>query len=145
MTRRFSDFEDLELFDPMCMHRRSPVTDEEAELLEALCLTAMPGPLAVDDAAEGDNAVVAILPDGRVIVSLSAPVEQTEDPDAVRANAELICKARHMLLRLLRERRGWARQREELLSKVRDLEAALEAAIATEQPSSAASARHRPR
>ncbi len=113
-----------DVFDPLCVERSAPMKDEEAAVVEALCLAATPGPLVVDDEVEGEGAVVVSLPDGRLIVSLTAPVEQTDDLEASHANAQLICKARYLLLRLLRDRRRWNKQRELLLDRIRTLEAA---------------------
>jgi len=42
------------------------------------------------------------------------------------ANAQLICEARCVLLRLLRDREQWKRQEEGLLKKIRELEEQLE-------------------
>ncbi|NIP87090.1 MAG: hypothetical protein GTO03_16620, partial [Planctomycetales bacterium] len=50
-----------DIFDPLCIERSAPLCDEEAALVEALCLAASPGPLVVDDQAEGDGAVVVSL------------------------------------------------------------------------------------
>ncbi|MHC4178511.1 MAG: hypothetical protein ACYSWU_13455 [Planctomycetota bacterium] len=113
------------VFDPLCIERSAPVDDEEAALVEALCQAATPGPLVIDDEVEGEGAIVVSLPDGRMIVSLTAAVEQTRDEVATRANAQLICKARFLLLRLLRDRQQWKEQREFLLERIRTLEAAL--------------------
>ena len=60
-----------------------------------------------------------------MIVSLTAGVNQTEDEDLTHANAELICKARYALLRLLRDRQQWQAEKEHLLERIRTLEAAL--------------------
>ena len=117
--------DELEIFDPLCVERSSPMGDEEAAIVEALCLAATPGPLVVDDQVEGDGAVVVSLPDGRLIVSLTASVEHTEDDGVTHANAQLICKSRYLLLKLLRDRRQWKEQREFLLERIRTLEAAL--------------------
>jgi len=114
-----------DVFDPLCIERSSPIEDQEAELVEALCRAATPGPLVVDDQADGDGAAVVSLPDGRMIVSLAASVDQTRDEAVTDANAELICKARYLLLRLLRDRQQWKEQREFLLQRIRTLEAAL--------------------
>lgn len=113
------------MFDPLCIERSAPLDDEEATLVEALCQAATPGPLVVDDDAEGEGAVVVSLPDGRMIVSLTARVEQTHDAGVAHANAQLICKARYLLLRLLRDRQQWKEQREFLFERIRTLEAAL--------------------
>ena len=113
------------VFDPLCVERSAPMEDEEAAMVEALCHAATPGPLVVDDEVEGEGAVVVSLPDGRLIVSLTVPVEHTQSEEVSRANAELICKARYLLLRLLRDRQQCKEQREILLERVRALEAAL--------------------
>ena len=118
-----------QIFDPLCVERSAPMDDEEAALVEALCLAATPGPLVVDDQVEGDGAVVVSLPDGRLIVSMTASVEQTEDDGVTHANAQLICKARYLLLRLLRDRQQWKEEREYLLERIRTLEAALESQV----------------
>jgi hypothetical protein len=112
-------------FDPLCIERSPPMDDEEATLVEALCQAATPGPLVIDDGVEGEGAVVVSLPDGRMIVSLTAGVEHAKDEAVAHANAELICKARYLLLRLLRDRQQWKDQREFLLERVHTLEAAL--------------------
>lgn len=113
------------IFDPLCIQRSAPMEDEEAALVEALCTAATPGPLVVDDDAEGEGAVVVSLPDGRLIVSLTASAEHMQDEAVTHANAELICRARYLLLRLLRDREQWKEQREFLLERIRTLEAAL--------------------
>lgn len=115
-----------DIFDPLCVERSSPMEDEEAALVEALCRAATPGPLVIDDHSEGEGAVVFSLPDGRVIVSLTAPVEHSVDETVTHANAQLICKARYLLLRLLRDRRQWKEERDFLLERIRSLEAELE-------------------
>lgn len=94
-------------------------------MVEALCLAATPGPLVVDDETDGEGAVVVSLPDGRLIVSMTAPVTHTDDEAVTLANAQLICKARHLLLRLLRDRQEWKQQREFLQERIRTLETAL--------------------
>ncbi len=114
-----------DVFDPLCIERSAPMEDEEAALVEALCQAATPGPLVVDDEVEGEGALVVSLPDGRMIVSLTATVEQTHDEGVTHANAQLICKARYLLLRLLRDRQQWKEQREFLLERIRTLETAL--------------------
>ena len=128
MTRWREDLDELSdsaIFDPLSVERSAPMDDEEAALVEALCQAATPGPLVIDDQVEGEGAVVVSLPDGRLIVSLTAPVEQTEADGAAHANAELICKARYLLLRLLRDRQQWKEERDFLLERIRTLEAAL--------------------
>ena len=120
-----TEMSDSGIFDPLCVERSAPMDDEEAALIEALCQAATPGPLVVDDQHEGEGAVVVSLPDGRMIVSLTAGVNQTEDEDLTHANAELICKARYALLRLLRDRQQWKAEQKHLLERIRTLEAAL--------------------
>ena len=128
MNRWHEDADELGpggVFDPLCVERSAPMEDEEAALVEALCHAATPGPLVVDDDVEGDAAIVVSLPDGRLIVSLTASVDQTEADGVTHANAELICKARYVLLRLLRDRQQWKEEREFLLQRIRTLEIAL--------------------
>jgi hypothetical protein len=124
MTRWHHSAEELDrgdMFDPLCVERSAPLKDEEAAAIEALCHAATPGPLVVDDEAEGDAAPVVSLPDGRMIVSLTAGVGHVHDDATTDANAQLICKARYLLLRLLRDREQWKQQRECLLEKIRTL------------------------
>jgi len=113
------------LFDPLCVERSEPVNDEEAAEIERICLAATPGPMVVDDTADGDGSMVVSLPDGRVIVSLTTHAAHCEDEveAAIEANAKLICRARYFLLRLLRDRERWQRERAELLTKLERLEA----------------------
>ena len=118
-------FDRIGLIDPLRVERSAPVREEEAAWLERICEAATPGPLLVDDAADGSGVVVATLPDGRSIVSLS-PEAALDDEEALRANAQLICQARYMLLRLLRERDRWQTEREELLNRIAVLETVLE-------------------
>ncbi len=112
-------------FDPLCVERSAPMDDGEAELIKALCETATPGPLVVDDDTEGEGAVVVSLPDGRIIISLAASIEHTEDDGVMDANAQLICKSRYALLRLLRDRQQWKHQKEFLENRIRTLETLL--------------------
>ena len=114
-----------DVFDPLCIERSAPMDDEEAAMVEALCQASTPGPLVVDDEAEGEGAVVVSLPNGRMIVSLSATAEHTRDEGVTHANTQLICKARFLLLRLLRDRQQWKEQRTFLLERIRTLETAL--------------------
>jgi len=112
-------------FDPLSVQRSAPIEDEEAAMVEAICLAATPGPLVVDDETDGEGAIVVSLPDGRLIVSMTAPVEHTGNEAVTLANAQLICKARHLLLRLLRDRQEWKLQQEFLQERIRTLETAL--------------------
>jgi len=115
-----------DIFDPLCVERSPPMSDDEAELIEALCLAATPGPLVVDDEAEGEGAVVVSLPDGRLIVSLTAGVQHSDDHSHCEANAQLICKARNLLLRLLRDRQRWQSELKFLTERIRTLETLVE-------------------
>lgn len=112
-------------FDPLCVERSAPVDDDEAALMETICREATPGPLAIEDSADGERAPVVSLPDGRLVVSLTASVEQANDDSIREANAQLICKARHFLLRLLRDRRQWQQQHDRLQQRIRTLESRL--------------------
>ncbi len=120
-------FADIDLFDPLRIERSTPIEDEEAALVEAICQEATPGPMLIDDDATGEGFVVATLPDGRHIISLAC-----DSPDDSRqtaeANAQLICRSRYLLLRLLRDRLRWQRERETLLDRIAVLEASTEIA-----------------
>lgn len=119
-------FEQDDVFDPHVVQCR-PVEDGEAEIVEAICLAATPGPLVTDDLSNGGGALVATLPDGRHIVSLRPPAGGPEDARSMAAaNAQLICEARSLLLRLLRDRRRWERREACLREKIRGLEALLD-------------------
>ncbi len=120
---RFSEELDRsDLFDPLCVERSAPLGDDEGERIEKLCRNATPGPFVVDDEVDGEAAVMATLPDGRLIVSLTDYVGHTEDNEVIQANAELICKARYLLLKLLRDRRCWKEERAVLEARVQYLE-----------------------
>ena len=97
------------------------IDDHVAKEIQILCHAATPGPLVVDDETDGEGAVVATLPDGSHIVSLTVPVQMTHDTIAVEANAELICHARDLLLRLLHCRQQWKHQEEVLRERIRVL------------------------
>jgi len=116
---------DSDIFDPLRVERSASISDREAADIEALCQAATAGPLLTDDETEGDGVVVASLPDGRHIVSLTAQ-SPAEHRSAVEANARLICKARYLLLRLLRDRARWRAERRRLCERMRALEATLE-------------------
>jgi hypothetical protein len=77
---------------------------------------------------EGEGAIVVSLPDGRLIVSRTATVEHTEDKAVTQANAELICRARYLLLRLLRDREQWKAERATLVKRIERLETELKGA-----------------
>jgi hypothetical protein len=110
-------------YDPLCVERSAPINDDEATAIEALCQAATPGPLVLDDATDGDGAPVVVLPDGRTVVSRTATVQSLVDPAVIGANAELICKARYYLLRLLRDRQRWQSERQALQARIAELEA----------------------
>lgn len=113
--------------DSVLLGRHGPVADDEADRFEAVCRAATPGPLVVDDTSEAEGVVVASLPDGRYVLSKSEEVVTQADAAATaEANAELICRARPMILRLLRDRQHWRRREESLLARIRSLEAKLE-------------------
>lgn len=115
--------EDSVITDSLLIERNTPVTDEEARRLEEICQEATPGPLVVDEKSEGGGAVIASLPDGRYVVSQGE--EGITPPDAVavaRANAELICRARSMVLRLLRDREQSKRREQALRQRIEFLE-----------------------
>ena len=77
----------------------------------------------MDDATVGDGTLVASLPDGRHIISL-AEEAFLDDRVVGEANARLICQARYLLMRLLRDRERWQRERERLLEQIRAAQAA---------------------
>ena len=108
-------FQDSDVSDPLSIERGPPMDDGEAAVIEALCLAATPGPLMTDDAAEGQGVVVATLPDGRHIVSIASEVSVIDAQTTAEANIQLLCRARHLVLRLLRDRRR-------LLDRIRELE-----------------------
>ncbi len=117
-------FEDGDSFDPLYFVRSRPVEDEEAELLEAICHAATPGPWVTDEASDGGGALVATLPDGRHVVSLR-PAEACL-ADARSANAQLICESPCLVLRLLHDRQQWKRKESGLLEKIQALEEQIE-------------------
>ena len=115
---------DSDIFDPLRVQRSASISEQEAANIEALCQAATAGPLLTDDQTEGDGVVVASLPDGRHIVSLTAQCPG-EHRFAAEADAQLICKARYLLLRMLRDRDRWQAERRRLCERIRALEAAL--------------------
>ena len=120
-------FQDSDISDPLRIERSSPMDDEEAAAVEALCLAATPGPLMADEAAGGHGVLVASLPDGRHIVSLTSEGCQSDAQCMAEANIQLICRARYLLLRMLRDRRQW-------LDRIQELEALLEGDHAHKAP-----------
>lgn len=128
MTLRDDDlFQDSDVTDPLRIERSHLMADEEAAAAEALCLAATPGPLMVDDATEGEGILVATLPDGRSIVSLACEARQVDADRMADANLQLFCRARYLLLRMLRDRGH-------LLDRIRDLEESLEAGQSEKAP-----------
>ena len=95
---------DSDISDPLRVERSGPIDDQEAAVIDALCHAATPGPLVTDDMAEGEGTLVASLPDGRSIISLSCEACEQDALQTAEANLQLICRARHLLLRLLRDR-----------------------------------------
>ena len=142
-------YDETEVFDPLRVERSRPVEDDEAALFETLCQAASPGPLVVDDHAAGEGVVVATLPDGRHIVSLrTAECFAADSPRTIAANAQLICEARFLALRLLRDREKWQRREKCLLEKIQSLKLELdEQREAVEEPEWTAASQHvtRPR
>jgi hypothetical protein len=129
-----NEFLDSDLHDPLRVERSAAVTDEEAAGIESLCREATPGPFVTDEETDAPGALIATLPDSRNIVSLTMPCPHDEpclDAQMINANARLICRARYMLLRLLRDRERWLAEREELLAKVRSFETETRAADGT--------------
>jgi hypothetical protein len=118
---------DSVITDPLLVERSKPVTEEEAKRFEEICQAATPGPLVVDDKSDGGGTVVATLPDGRFVVSHSVDPVTCSDPEAAaQANGDLICRARCIVLRLLRDRWQWKRREQGLLKRIDFLEAELE-------------------
>jgi len=115
------------LSESLLLGQGGPIGDEEAERFEAICRAATPGPLVIDDRSDGSGVVVASLPDGRHVVSHSEQMASQADAEATaEANAGLICRARCMVLRLLRDRQHWRQREKDLLERVRLLEAELQ-------------------
>jgi hypothetical protein len=120
-------FEGDDRFDPLYLVRSRPVEDEEADLIEAICRAATPGPWVVDDATEGCGTLVATLADGRNVVSVRPPESCLDGAwSAAVANAQLICEARCVVLRLVRDRRRWKRREKRLREKIEQLQEQLE-------------------
>jgi hypothetical protein len=118
-------FDEFDVADPMEHERIVPVDDEEAERFEAICRAATPGPLVIDDQSEGDGVLVATLPDGRLIVSQRS-LDERESHAAIDANAQLICRARCMVLRMVHDRLCWHEREQQLIEKIQRLESELE-------------------
>lgn len=98
------------------------LSSEEFDEIERLCEAAIPGPLVFDDSAVDDGALVATLPDGRNIVSLSDSLGYVPSSEAIEATGQLICRARTLLLRLVHDARCGHRERDRLLARIAELE-----------------------
>jgi hypothetical protein len=120
----------VDLCDPLQVERAAPITDEEAATIEELCEAATPGPLVIDDVANGEGIVVATLPDGRHLISRVVSHDPEENAQQLEANARLMCRARCYLLRLVRDRQRWQRTKERLLERISALEATLSKQVA---------------
>jgi hypothetical protein len=112
-------------FDPLQVERSRPVDDEEASQWEMVCQAASPGPLVIDDQADGGGVVVATLPDGRRLISRTPAGSPLDAMCLAEANTELICHARFWLLRLLRDREHGKRRERQLQQEVEELQARL--------------------
>lgn len=120
------EFDDCDMLDPVRVERSPKVEDMEAAVFEAICHSASPGPFVIDDHASGEGIVVASLPDGRLIISIGAAPPSEEDSEIqAEANARLICEARCMILRLLRDRERWYEKERDLLDRIAVLETRL--------------------
>jgi len=121
------DDEDSVITDPLLIERSKPVTDEEARDFEEMAQASTPGPLVVDDKSEGGDTVIASLPHGHSVVSQGEKVVTPADAvAAAKANAELICRARCIILRLLRDRRHAKRREQALRQRIEFLESEIE-------------------
>jgi len=138
MTHRFDcseelaeieDIRDSAVFDPLQVERLAPLTDQEADRIDELCQAASPGPLVIDDEAEGDGIVVATLPDGRHLIDMAVGDAPNEHRRHFAANAKLFSRARCYLLRLLRDRQDCQRQRQQLLERIAALESVLDRSV----------------
>ncbi|MHB8899285.1 MAG: hypothetical protein ACYC6Y_11110 [Thermoguttaceae bacterium] len=111
--------DDCDVFDPVCTQRSPRVEDEEAAEYAALCQSADPGPFVLDSQVGGEGNVVASLPDGQWIVSLSDQSLSEEDAEIqAEANVRLFCEGREMILRLLRDRERWYERERDLLEEI---------------------------
>jgi len=121
------ELDDCDVFDSVRIERKPQVEDCEAAVFEAICLTASPGPYMIDDRADGEGTVVATLPDGRLVVSIGTTQPADDDVQLeADANARLICEARCMILRLLRDREQAYERQRDLLDRINVLETRLE-------------------
>ncbi len=115
--------DDCDIFDPVRIERSPKVEDAEAAVFEAICQSASPGPLVIDDQVSDGGTVVATLPDGRLVVSIGATPPSEEDAEIqAEANIRLFCESRLMILRLLRDRERWYERERNLLDRIAALE-----------------------
>ena len=98
--------------DSVLIESVRPLRDDEAEQLESLCQEAAPGPFVVGDAADGEGVLIATLSDGRQVICRKFGIGHQLPRRAIDATARLFCQARHLLLRLLEDRKEWTAQRE---------------------------------
>jgi len=117
-------YDDCERYASLLADQCAPLGQNDLAAIAALCEAAAAGPFLIDDEASGEGVVVATLPDGRHVVSLSSDRAAFE-PERIRANGRLFCQARSWLVRLLRDRLRLERERESLLARVARLEAIL--------------------
>ena len=108
-------------FDAAHVDSVVPLDDAEARRIEFLCRTATPGPLVVEADGWSGGTVVATMPDGRQVVSITTP-SQPGCKDEQEANLRLICRGRQLLLRMLNDRKQWSAERALLRNKLAALE-----------------------
>jgi hypothetical protein len=116
-------FDEFDMVDPLLLDRPVPVEDAEVDRMETLCRAATPGSLVMDDQSDGGGELIATLPDGRLIVSERGEVLGDEEHRAsVEANAQLICRARSIVLRMVHDRRCWRQREQQMLQRIEELE-----------------------
>lgn len=113
-------------FDAAHVDSVVPLDDREARRIEYVCRAATPGPLVVEADGWSGGTLVATLPDGRQIVSMTS-ASGGGGQDELDANARLICRGRQLLLRLLNERKRWQAEQAVLRAKLKSLEEEVEA------------------
>ena len=99
--------------DSVLIETARPLRDDEVEKLNALCEEAAPGPFVIGDAVDGEGVLIATLSDGRQVVCRKFGFGHRLPRRAVDATAQLFCQARHLLLRLLEDRKECKAQREQ--------------------------------
>lgn len=107
--------------DSVLIETVRPLRDDQVEQLEALCEEAAPGPFVIGDAVDGEGVLIATLSDGRQVVCRKFGFGHRLPRQAVDATARLFCQARHLLLRLLEDRKEWKAQREQWNQERRQL------------------------